>query len=52
VFAGIMEMNPMLLQTSVLLEARIDLKIANRDRLMPVILNPERDKVSGVHCRL
>lgn len=49
VFAGIMEMNPMLLQTSVLLEARIDLKIANRDRLVPVILNPERDKVSGVH---
>ena len=49
VFAGIREMNPMLLQTAVLLEARIDLKIANQRRLVPIILNPLCDKVSGIH---
>ena len=34
---------------AVLLEARIDLKIAARRRLVPVILNPHRDKVCGLH---
>lgn len=49
VFSGLLEMNPMLLQTAILLEARIDLKIANQRRLIPIILNPLRDKVSGIH---
>lgn len=49
IFAGLAEMNPSLLQTATLLEARIDLKLAGRRRLMPVVLNPVRDKVSGIH---
>ena len=48
-FKGILEMNPMLLQTATLLEARINLKIAHRRRLAPVVLNPLCDKVSGIH---
>lgn len=49
IFAGLAEMNPSLLQTANLLEARIDLKLAGRRRLVPVVLNPVRDKVSGIH---
>jgi hypothetical protein len=49
IFAGLAEMNPSLLRTAVLLEARIDLKVAGKRRLVPVILNPLRDKVSGLH---
>lgn len=49
IFAGISELSPSLLQNSILLEARIDFKIATRRRLVPVILNPNRDKISGLH---
>jgi hypothetical protein len=49
IFIGLAEMNPMLLQTAILIEARIDLKIAARRRLVPVVLNPIHDKVSGLH---
>jgi len=49
VFIGLAEMNPSLLQTAILLEARIDLKIAAKRRLAPVIINPAHDKVSGLH---
>ena len=49
IFAGLAEMNPSLLQTANLLEARIDLKLAGRRRLVPVVLNPVRDKVCGIH---
>jgi hypothetical protein len=49
IFAGLAEMNPSLLQTATLLEARIDLKLAGRRRLVPVVLNPVRDKVCGIH---
>ncbi len=48
-FKGILEMNPMLLHTATLIEARINLKIANRRRLAPIVLNPLCDKVSGIH---
>lgn len=49
IFAGIAGLNPLLLQNATLLEARIDFKIATRRRLIPVILTPFRDKVSGMH---
>jgi hypothetical protein len=49
IFTALAEMNPSLLQTVTLLEARIDLKLAGRRRLVPVVLNPVRDKISGVH---
>jgi hypothetical protein len=49
VFAAIRETNPMLLQIMNFLEARIDLKIAARRRMVPIILSPLRDKVSGIH---
>ncbi len=49
IFDSLAEMNSSLLQRAVLLEARIDLKIAARRRLVPVILNPHRDKVCGLH---
>lgn len=49
VFIGLAKMNPSLLQTAILLESRIDLKIAAKRRLVPVILNPAQDKVSGLH---
>lgn len=49
IFADLAEMNSMLLQTAILLEARIDLKISAKRRLVPVILNPAHDKVSGLH---
>ena len=48
-FKGILEMNPMLLHTAILLEAKINLKISNRRRLAQVVLNPLCDKVSGIH---
>jgi hypothetical protein len=48
-FISLAEMNPLLLQTAILLEARIDLKIAAKRRLVPVILNPLSDKVCGLH---
>ncbi len=49
VYVGIRGIDSMLLQTAVLLEARINLKITNQRRLVPIILNPQRDKVSGIH---
>jgi hypothetical protein len=49
IFDAIAGLNPSLLQNSILLEARIDFKIAARRRLIPVILTPYRDKVSGLH---
>jgi hypothetical protein len=49
IFAGIAGLSPLLLQGSILLEARLDFKIAARRRLVPVILTPYRDKVSGLH---
>lgn len=49
IFDAIAGLNPSLLQNSILLEARIDFKIATRRRLIPVILTPHRDKVSGLH---
>jgi hypothetical protein len=49
IFAGLAEFNPLLLQAATLLEARIDLKVAGRRRLVPVVLNPVRDKVFGLH---
>ena len=49
IFIGLAEMNSTLLQTAMLLEARIDFKIATKRRLVPVILNPLQDKVSGLH---
>lgn len=49
IFAGIAALGPLLLQNAILLEARIDFKIAARRRLLPVILTPCRDKVSGLH---
>jgi hypothetical protein len=49
IFTGLAEMNPSLLQSAILLEARLDLKIAAKRRLAPVILNPHSDKVSGLH---
>jgi hypothetical protein len=49
IFQGVAEMNPMLLRTAVLLEARLDLKISARRQMVPVILNPLRDKVCGLH---
>jgi hypothetical protein len=49
IFAGLAGLNPTLLQHAILLEARIDLKIATKRRLVPVILNPLSDKVSGLH---
>jgi len=49
IFAGIAGLSPLLLRGTILLEARIDFKIAARRRLVPVILTPHRDKVSGLH---
>ena len=49
VFSGILILNPSLWQAATFLEARIDLKIANRRTMVPVILNPAHDKVSGIH---
>ena len=49
IFQGLAEMNPMLIRTAVLLEARLDLKIAARRQPVPVILNPLRDKICGLH---
>lgn len=49
IFASLAEMNPTLLQTATLLEARIDLKIAARRRLVPVMINPNHDRISGPH---
>jgi hypothetical protein len=49
IFKAVAEMNPMLLHTAVLLEARLDLKISSRRQMVPVILNPHRDKVCGLH---
>lgn len=39
----------MLLQTADLIEARIDFRIAHRRSVIPVVLNPMTDKVSGIH---
>ncbi len=49
VFEAIRETNPLLLRTAGLLEARIDLKLAGRRRLAPLVINPLRDKVEGIH---
>jgi len=49
IFDALAEMNSLLLRRGVLLEARIDMKIAAKRRLVPVVLNPHRDKVSGLH---
>ena len=49
IFDAIAGLNSSLLQNCILLEARIDFKIAARRRLIPVILTPHRDKVSGLH---
>jgi hypothetical protein len=49
VFSGMLELNPSLWQTAIFVEAKIDFKIANRRSLVPIILNPAHDKVSGVH---
>lgn len=49
VFDGIHALNPQLLRTATLLEARIDLKIATRRRRAQVNICPFRDKVSGTH---
>ncbi|MGA0846942.1 MAG: hypothetical protein ACO3RV_10395, partial [Luteolibacter sp.] len=49
IFGSLEALNPTLVRNAVLLEARIDLKISGRRRLVPVILNPLRDKVCGVH---
>ncbi|TAF23820.1 MAG: hypothetical protein EAZ71_12080 [Verrucomicrobia bacterium] len=48
VFEALAGLNPTLLQGAALLEAKLDLKIATRRRLIPVILNPTTDKVSGI----
>ena len=44
-----LELNPSLWQTAICVEAKIDFMIANRRSLVPIILNPAHDKVSGVH---
>lgn len=49
IFVGIAALSPTLLRSAILLEARIDFKIATKRRLIPVILNPLNDKVSGLH---
>ncbi len=49
VFAGIRETNPVFLRIVNLLEVRINLKIAVRRRMVPIVLSPLRDKVSGIH---
>jgi hypothetical protein len=49
VFHGFNELNPALLRTGLLIEARIDFKIAHRRSLIPVVINPLTDKVSGIH---
>jgi hypothetical protein len=49
IFAGMASLSPTLLQSAILLEAQINLKIATKRRLVPVILNPHCDKVSGLH---
>jgi hypothetical protein len=49
IFAGIAELSPSLLRSAILLEARIDFKIAAKRRFVPVILTPHRDKISGLH---
>ena len=49
VFEALAGLNPTLLGEAALLEAKIDLKIAARRYLIPVILNPAADKVSGIH---
>lgn len=49
IFQGLAEMNPLLIRAAVLLEARLDLKIAARRQPVPVILNPLRDKICGLH---
>ena len=49
VFEALAGLNPTLLHGAALLEAKLDLKLANRRRLFPVILNPATDKVSGIH---
>lgn len=49
IFEALRALDGALLGNAVLLEARIDLKIAAKRRLVPVVLNPLRDKVSGPH---
>jgi hypothetical protein len=49
VFSGMLELNPSLWQTAIFVEAKIDFKIANRRSLVPIVLNPLEDKVSGIH---
>jgi hypothetical protein len=49
IFNALSALNASLLKGAVFLEARIDLKIAGKRRLVPVVLNPLRDKISGPH---
>jgi hypothetical protein len=49
VFEAIDGLNPLLLGTADLLEARIDFMIAGRRRIAPVVFVPSRDRVSGLH---
>lgn len=49
VFEGLAKLNASLLQSAILLEARLDLKVGTKRRLVPVLLNPKRDKISGPH---
>jgi hypothetical protein len=49
IFDALSTLNKSLLQNVILLEARIDLKIAAQRRMVPVVLNPVRDKISGPH---
>ena len=49
IFNALSALNASILQGAVFLEARIDLKIAGKRRLVPVVLNPLRDKISGPH---
>ncbi len=48
IFGAFDDLGPTLLSTAELVEARIDLKLANRRRRQKVILCPHRDKVSGL----
>ncbi len=43
-----LELNPSLWQTAIFVEAKIDFKIANRRSLVPIVLTPLEDKVSGI----
>jgi hypothetical protein len=49
IFAGLLALNSSLWQTATFLEARIDFKLSNRRSMVPIVINPITDKVSGDH---